>query len=459
MTLAQYWRVLAKHWFLALIPFVLLVGVALVWSKQTTPVYTARASTWFTLPVGQSGADLFQGASYTQAQLGSYAQLASQPIVLGPVIESLNLDTTVRDLAGSITATVVPESVVLEIAATDADPQRASEVANAVTGEVARVARSLAPSLENGDPAVSATVVSRATAPTTPSAPNTRRNLLAAGLAGLFLGMVLPLVREVLDSKVRGPEDLPSDVPLLATLPRINLLPGSNGRRRSRSHHADFVVTESLRKLQASLRFLDVERPVKLIVFSSSVGAEGKTSLSMQLARVLAEGSGEVLLIDGDLRRPQVATRLALEGGIGLADVLAGSVTLDQAVQRALSPRLHVLPAGSAVPNPTELFASRPMASLVETLRQRYDYVVIDAPPLLPVADASVLATHADGMLLVARYGKVTRAQVASSLEQLRRVDARVFGAVINATPRPSRWHARNSYYYSRNGSEDLAVD
>ena len=144
------------------------------------------------------------------------------------------------------------------------------------------------------------------------------------------------------------------------------------------------------------------------------MAAEGKTSLSIQLARVLAEGPGNVLLIDGDLRRPQVATYLALEGGIGLADVLAGSVTLDQAVQRALSPRLHVLPAGSAVPNPAELFASRPMSLLVETLRERYDYVVIDAPPLLPVADASVVATHADGLLLIARYGKVSRTQVAS---------------------------------------------
>ena len=455
MTLAQYWRVLTKHWFLALIPFVVLVGAALVWSKQTTPVYTARASVWFTLPVGQSGTDLYQGANYTQTQLGSYAQLATKPIVLEPVIDSLGLDTTANELAATITATVVPESVVIQIAATAADPQRASITANAVTLEVGEVAKDLAPSLANGDAAVSATVVSPAKPPTGPSSPNTKRNVLAGALAGLFLGLVLPIVREVLDSKVRGPEDLPAGLPVLATLPRVNLLPWADGGRR-RSHHADFVITESLRKVQASLRFLDVERPVKLIAFSSSVASEGKTSLSIQLARVLAEGSGDVLLIDGDLRRPQVATYLALEGGIGLADVLAGSITLDQAVQRALTPRLHVLPSGSAVPNPADLFASRPMSILVDTLRERYDYVVIDAPPLLPVADASVLATHADGLLLIARYGKVTRAQVESSMEQLKRVDARVFGAVINAMPRSSHWDPRSSYYYSSNAAEGL---
>ncbi len=449
MTLAEYWRVLARHRLLALIPFVVLVGAALVWSKTTTPVYTSSASVWFTQPVGQSGSDLYQGANYTQTQLGSYALLATKPIVLEPVISSLGLDTTTKKLASTITATVVPKSVVIQVASTNADPQRASRIANAVTREVAKVAKDLSPSLAHGHAAVSTTVVSPATAPTTPTAPSTKRNVLAAGLAGLFLGLILPLVREVMDSKVRGAQDLPAGVPVLATLPRGSSLPRVGGRRR-RSHRADFARTESLRKVQAGLPFLDDERPVKVIVLSSSVGSEGATSLSIELARVLAEGPGDVLLIDGDLRRPQVAGRLALEGDVGLADVLAGSVTLDQAVQGARSPRLHVLPAGSAVPNPAELFASRQMSTLVDTLRGRYDYVVIDTPPLLPVADASVLATHADGHLFIARYGKVTRAQVANSMEELKRVDARVFGAVITAMPRASRWRARDSYYHGR---------
>lgn len=451
MTLTEYWRILTKHRLLVLIPFMLLVGAALLWSKQTTPVYTAQASSWFTLPVGQSGSDLFQGANYTQAQLGSYAQLATKPIVLERVIDDLKLDMNANELAPSIEATVLPESVVIQITATDADPQRAARIANAVTRAVGKVAKDLAPSLANGDVAVSATVISPATPPKVASAPDTRRNVLAGALAGLFLGLVLPIVREVLDSKVRGPDDLPAGMPVLATLPRVNSLPWTGGSRRQ-FHREDFVTTESLRKVKASLRFLDVERPVKVIVFSSCLASEGKTSLSILLARVLAEGAGDVLLVDGDMRRPQVATYLALEGGVGLSDVLAGSVTLDQAVQRALSPRLHVLPAGSSVSNPAELFASQRMARLVDTLRERYDYVVIDAPPLLPVVDASILATYADGLLLITRYGKVTRTQVAKSIEQLERVHARVFGAVINRTPRTRRWDARNSYY-SRNGT------
>jgi polysaccharide biosynthesis transport protein len=451
MTLAQYWRVLAKHRLLALIPFLLLVGAALILSKQATPEYTARASVWFT---GQSATDPYQGANYTQSQMGSYAQLATKPIVLEPVIESLGLNTTTNELAKTITAVVVPSSVIVEIAATDPDPQRSASIANAVTGEVAKAAKALAPSLANGRAALSATVVAAATPPKVASSPDTRRNVLAGALVGFLLGLLLPVFREALESKVHGAEDLPAGLPVLASVPWVKPLPWA-GRGGHRSQRADLVMTESLRKVRASLRFLEAERPVKLIAFSSSVAFEGKTSLSIQLARVLAEGSGDVLLLDGDLRHPQVATYLALDGGIGLTDVLAGSVTLDQAVQQT-STRLHVLPAGSAVQDPAELFASRPMSVLMETLRERYDYVVIDSPPLLPVADASVLATHADGLVLIARYGKVTRAQVASSIEQLKRVDARVFGAVINAARRSSRWQTRSSYDPGRRGVENL---
>jgi succinoglycan biosynthesis transport protein ExoP len=451
MTLAQYWRVLAKHRLLAVIPFLVLVGAALIWSKQVTPEYTARSSVWFT---GQSATDPYQGANYTQSQMGSYAQLATKPIVLEPVIESLGLNTTPHDLAGTITALVVPSSVIVDITATDSDPQRSASIANAVTDEVAKVAKNLAPSLPNGQAAVSATVVAAATPPRAASEPDTRRNVVAGALLGFLLGLLLPVFRDALESKVHDPEDIPAGLPVLATVPWVKPLPWS-GRGGRRSQHAELVLTESLRKVRASLRFLEVERPVKLIAFSSSVAFEGKTSLSIQLARVLAEGSGDVLLLDGDLRHPQVATYLTLDGGIGLADVLAGSVTLDQAVQQT-STGLHVLPAGSAVQDPAELFASGPMSALMNTLRERYDYVVIDSPPLLPVADASVLATHADALVLIARYGKVTRAQVSSSIEQLNRVDAHVAGAVLNAVPRPRRWRSRSSYDPGRRGVENL---
>ena len=439
MTLAEYWRVLARHRLLAVLPVVVLVGAALLWSAQTTPVYTASASALITGPSGAVATD-------APTQLGSYAKLATSPIVIDPVIESLGLDTTASQLAAKISATVVPSSAIFQIAATDSDPQSAARIANAVTAEVAQVAKDLAPSTTDKPAAVSVTVVSPATPPKFTSSPQTKRNVLAGAMLGIFLGLVLPILREILDSKVRGADDLPVGLPLLATLPRVKSMSRS-GSRNGRSRRADFVMTESLRKVQADLRFLDADRPIQLIALSSSLASEGKTSLSIRLASVLADGSGDVLLVDADLRRPEVAKRLGMDGNLGLTDVLAGSVTLDQAVQQAQTPRLHVLPAGGTVRNPVRLLSSEPMAALMDTLRERYDFVVLNTPPLLPVADGAVVATNADGLLLTVRSGKVTRAQVASSLEQLRRVDARVLGAVINMAPPPSRWRSRSNYY------------
>ncbi|MCD9153794.1 polysaccharide biosynthesis tyrosine autokinase [Aeromicrobium duanguangcaii] len=443
----QFLRVLVKHWALVVIPFLLCVLGTFVFSKQATPLYTASASSYFTLPVGQSGTDLFQGANYTQQQLGSYAQLASTPLILDPVIEDLGLDTTPRMLKNRMTVSVVPDSVLITVAVEDEDPDRAAAIANRVTKELATATAALAPRLGNGKPAISATTVAKATPPEGPSSPNTKRNILAGALVGLFLGVLLALARELLDTRVRSAEDLPEGLPVLAEVERGRVIrPGSGDQ--SHKNHAQFILDEALRRVKTSLRFIDVERPARVIALSSSISGEGKTSLAIQFARVLSEGSGAVLLIEADLRRPRIASRLGVDSGIGLSDVLAGSVSVEQAAQSALTPGLSVLTSGSAVPNPAELLASQAMGSLLASLRMRYEYIVIDAPPVLPVTDASVLATQVDGTLLVARYGKVTRAQLATAVETLRQVDARLLGVVINAAPGASRRRAKHATYW-----------
>lgn len=442
----QFLRVLVKHAFLVIVPFVVCVLGTLIYSKQTTPIYTASASSYFTLPVGQSGADLFQGANYTQQQLGSYAHLATTPLILQPVITSLGLETTPRELKSQIQVSVVPDSVIINIFANDPDPQRAADIANRVTKEMERATAALAPKLTNGKVAISASTVAKATPPSSPSSPNTKRNVLAGALAGLFLGVLLALAREILDTRVRVSADLPPGVALLAEVEKGKAIqPGAPDRRRD---HAQFMLDESLRRVKTSLRFIDVERPVRVIAISSSMSGEGKTSLAIQFARVLSEGSGEVLLIDADLRRPQIASRLGVDSGIGLSDVLAGVVSAEQAAQSALTPGLSVLTSGSAAPNPAELLGSSAMSALLASLRLKYEYIVIDTPPLLPVADASVLAAQVDGTLLVARYGKVTRAQIAKAVDSLRRIDVRLLGVVINAAPRPSRRRAKRATYW-----------
>lgn len=448
MTLVEFIATLRKRWLYVVLTFLAFSSLAYGVSKATTPVYTAEASVYFSLPVGQSGSDLNQGASYTQQQIGSFAELARSPIVLNPVSAKLGLGVSAKELARSVTATANAETVIIEIAATDPDPVRAAAIANAVTEQFGNVVRELSPVLPNGDPSVKAVTIANATVPLDQSAPNTRRNVAAGGLLGLFLGLLAALAREKLDTRARSEEDLPYGVSVLTAIEfdkNFRLVPLSSTRPSSRR---EIVREESYRKLRTGLRFLDIENPAKAIVITSSVAGEGKTSTSIGLASVLGGDGKRVLIVDADLRRPKVAEYTGLEGAIGLVDVLAGTVDIEVAAQPWLPDSVDVLPSGTIPPNPSELLGSGAMSDLIADLRIRYDYIVIDAPPLLPVTDASIAATQADGVVLVVRHGKTTRHQIAMALESVRAVNARVLGVILNRTPSPKPWKSRSAYHY-----------
>jgi non-specific protein-tyrosine kinase len=166
-----------------------------------------------------------------------------------------------------------------------------------------------------------------------------------------------------------------------------------------------------------------------------------------------------VVLLEGDLRRPRIADYMGLEGSVGLTDVLVGRSHLDQVLQPWGDVPLSVLPSGQIPPNPSELLGSAQMGTLLAELRSRADLVLVDAPPLLPVTDAAVLASACDGAVLVVRYGRATREQVGRSLAALRNVDARLLGTVLSMVPSRTRGRSayQNGYYYDSSVNDDLA--
>jgi capsular exopolysaccharide synthesis family protein len=282
----------------------------------------------------------------------------------------------------------------------------------------------------------------------TPVAPRPARNLTLAGVIGLLLGVGGAVLREMLDSTVKNAESLQRIVnaPVLATVPfdpTAKKAPVMIGRSR-RSHRA-----EALRKLRTNLHFVDVDEPVRTIVVTSAVSGEGKSSTAVNLAVVFAEASATVLLIDADLRRPRLAEYLGLEGSVGLTNVLAGQLSDTEAVQ-PWGGGLSVLPSGFIPPNPSELLGSRHMRDLLDRLRDQYDIIIIDSPPLLPVTDAAVVATRADGALLMTRSGKTSQAQARAAAAALSAVGARLLGGVINMEPRRG---ADRYQYYEYSGS------
>ena len=429
----EFLQVLKKRWLYVLLPTLLGFGVATAISFAATPIYQATASVYFSLPFGESASDLFQGSNYTQKQLSSYATLATLPVVLEPVVEKLNLPVTAADLASSVDAVASNDTVLIEIRASDSSPDESAAVANAVADQLAVVVRDLSPKGADGQPSVDVSIVAQAIPPSTPSSPNTRRNAAAGFLGGLFAGLLLALARDRLDTRVRGPKDFPAGVSRLATVPfdkaaRKDPLITERGGRSGR--------TEVFRSLRTNLQFVDVAQPAKVMVITSAVAGEGKSSTATNLAIVFAEAGKHVLLIDADLRRPRVSEYMGLEGSVGLSNVLVGQAPVQDVIQHWGRDGLSVLASGSLPPNPSELLGSPNMASLLKALRRSYDLILIDAPPLLPVTDAAVAGVQADGVVLVVRYGKTTKNQLASATQSLTAVDARVLGVVLNMAPR-----------------------
>ncbi len=203
---------------------------------------------------------------------------------------------------------------------------------------------------------------------------------------------------------------------------------------------------EAFRSLRTNLQFVDVANHPRSIVFTSSLPGEGKTTTAANLAISMAAAGARVCAIEGDLRRPRLLRYMGLEGSVGLTNVLIGQAELADVLQPFGDTSLQVLGAGQIPPNPSELLGSETMASLISTLEKMFDYVIIDAPPVLPVTDATVLSTLTGGTVVVAGCGVVNKEQLTRSLEALRGVKGDVMGIVVNRNPTHGA-HAE-SYYY-----------
>jgi capsular exopolysaccharide synthesis family protein len=192
--------------------------------------------------------------------------------------------------------------------------------------------------------------------------------------------------------------------------------------------------TEAFRALRTSLLLATAGKPPQLILFTSATPSEGKTTAASNLACILSQGEARVLLIDADLRRPTIHHRFGLTGKLGLTTVLAGTSTLEEAVQHVPeTPNLDILPSGPVPPFPSEMLSSEAMLALIARLRTMYTHVVIDSPPILSVTDAVILGRESDAAVLVIRHGKSSKNVLRRARDLLVRSGAPMAGLVLNA--------------------------
>ena len=308
-------------------------------------------------------------------------------------------------------------------------------------------------------------IVDSARPPTYPIEPNIPRNLGFAALLGLASGVGLAFLLEGLDNTIRTTEQ----AQMISGLAPLGMIPlgsksareGPNPKRLviASSKEAVELVTqvrpqsqmaESYRALRTSLLLSNLGSPPKVIMVTSALPQEGKTTTSINCAVVLAQKGVRVLLIDADLRRPSIHKTLGMGPRSGLSNVLTGSSTLEQTITRtAILPNLFVLPAGTPPPNPAELLASANMRDVLAQLREQYDHIVVDTPPSLSVTDAVVLSPRADAVVLVIRSGQTSKQALRRARDILAQVNAKVVGVLLNAVDLSSPDYY---YYYEYQG-------
>src|SRR3984885_14035383 len=308
-------------------------------------------------------------------------------------------------------------------------------------------------------------IVDSARVPTGPIEPNVPRNLGFAFILGSMSGIGLAFLLEGLDNTVRTTEQ----AQMISGLASLGMIPlgsktnreGSDPKRLILASSKEAVelvaqarpqsqMAESYRALRTSLLLSNLGAPPKVIMVTSALPQEGKSTTSINTAVVLAQKGVRVLLIDADLRRPSIHKTLGMGPRSGLSNVLTGSTTLQQAIAiSTVLPNLHILPAGTPPPNPAELLASTNMKEVLDELRGQYDHIVVDTPPTLSVTDAVVLSPRADAIVLVIRSGQTTKQSLRRARDILTQVNARVSGVLLNAVDLSSPDYY---YYYEYKG-------
>jgi capsular exopolysaccharide synthesis family protein len=308
-------------------------------------------------------------------------------------------------------------------------------------------------------------IVDSAAVPDRPARPDVPLYLALGAVAGMTVGVFCVFVAHTMDHTVRDVAEIENAeyVPVLGVIPHADLLAVSGpkprlnppvwGGRMRATHNAlplrlhNSAVGEAFRSVRTSLLLSQPDEPPKVLMITSGMPQEGKSFVSVNLAATLAHNGSSVLLVDADLRRGTLSGVLNQPCGIGLSQVLLGAT--DHEAYRRIDdvPGLTFMPAGARSPQPSELLGSQQMAAMIESWRQRFDYVLIDTPPVLPVTDAVVLSPHMDGVVVLVRFGVTNRPSLTRTIRILRDVQAAHLAVLVNAVD------VRSPEYYNYSGS------
>ncbi len=424
-------RAIGRFWVSVVVITLLGISAAALWTLRTPPSYESTM-TFFVATAADKTNTALQADEFAQRRINSYMGVVGSERLAQIILDDTGLSLTTEEVSKMITASVLPDTVLLNVRVVDSSQDQSFTIAKSIADNLDQAIGEL--DNRGTEHNVDLRVISGPTLNPVPVAPRIKLNLAIGLLIGLGLGIAQALLRQQLDTSVRSRDQLAevSGYPTLGLLHYDRqaksfpvLTPSTDRSRRA----------EAFRQLRTNLRFVDAASPVEVLVVTSSVESEGKTATAANLAVSFAEAGRHVLLIDADLRKSKLENYLDLEGSAGLTNVLIGEVNADDVIQEWGENGLRVLASGPIPPNPSELLGSPSMEKLIQELRMGFDLLVVDTPPVLPVTDAAVTATQADGVLLVVRHGRTHQEQVLQSIESLETVDARILGTVLSMAP------------------------
>ncbi len=493
MELRDYLRVLRVRMWTVVYAVVVVTVTALVVSLVQSPSYMGEAKVL--VSEKDTGAALFgtvlpEFSAQPERGLQTQVQLMQLRPLAEATIKRLDLQVTPEELLDRVAVNSLGQTNIVRVRATSGDPERAAAIANSIAEgyvswsrdskrESLRAARvevekrleeakeeilelgrridaegksddlaaelaiatgaytTLAEKLEqlriNEELEVgSGRVVSAAVVDPDPVAPNPMRNTLLGVVVGLMFGVGMAFLNEYLDNTLKSTEEVERllDAPVLGHVPLERFEKGET-RRLTIVQKPGSPAAEAYRVLRNSLDFVNFEHDIRTVVVTSAAPGEGKSTVAANLAASLAQAGSKVALVSCDFRRPTTEQFFGIRNMIGLSDVLTGAHSMKAALQRPGDEHLLVMTSGKMPPNPSELLGSKKMEELIRNLEEWADWVIIDTPPLLAVADPAAVARWSDGVLLVTRAGASTRDALVKARQMLDKVGARVIGSVI----------------------------
>lgn len=421
MTLKDYYFILKRRrWFVVSMTIIFSIVVGIITYTSTEPIYKTYTS--LIVEESKNSYDSDNNQKYLdQKFMGTYGEIVKSKLVIDDVRENLEITASFREVFKSIEVGVVPDTDILKIEVTGKDPKLITEIAN----EIAKVSITHVKEMTDTK---NIKVMDKAQVPHTQTNSISKSNIFIAGVLGFLISISVVFLSEYLDNTIKTPKDIKKylNLPVMGIIQEVdkNLIVYDN---------PNSFGAENYRTLMTNLRTIQNNKEIRSILITSSKPNEGKSLVAVNLAIAMAKTGQTVLLIDGDLRKPDIHTFLELSNDLGLYNILSENLNYKDVLKKSrLEENLHILTSGKITSNPAELLANKRMSGFLEEVSNIYDFVIINSPSLGALSDATILSTIVDGIMLVCAAGETNVEEVKKGKELLKEVAPNILGVVLN---------------------------